>query len=437
MINYNKLFDELFPINRSITGDGYRKSVKILSKFIKFKIYKVKSGTKVFDWTVPKEWKINDAYLKNGSGKKIVDFKKNNLSIVNYSSPINKFIDFEDLKNHLFSIPKLPDALPYITSYYENNWGFCIPHNIKKKLKKGKYKAVIDSSFKNGNLEFGVKKIPGSTKKEFLISSYLCHPSMANNELSGPLVMLGIYNYLKNFKNRKYNYIFLINPETIGSICYLKKFGNSLKKNLIGGLVLTCLGGPEKKISYKKSRSNKSSLDKLFTHLSEHNECSIRDFDPTEGSDERQFCSSEFNLPIGQTARTIYGQYKEYHTSADNKKFMNISKIQESVEFLTKVILLNEKCSPLKRREPFCELQLGKRGLYPNMNTPDTVKDRYVNMKKNKKNQLSLKIMTYILSYADGNHDIIDIANMLNINIEEVAKIYDMLISKDILKPCE
>ena len=171
---------------------------------------------------------------------------------------------------------------------------------------------------------------------------------MANNELSGPLVMLGIYDYLKKSKNRKYNYIFLINPETIGSICYLKKFGNSLKKNLIGGLVLTCLGGPEKKISYKKSRSNNSSLDKLFTHLSEHNECSIREFDPTEGSDERQFCSSEFNLPIGQTARTIYGQYKEYHTSADNKKFMNISKIQESVEFLTKVILLNEKCT-LKR----------------------------------------------------------------------------------------
>ena len=434
MINYNKLFDELFPINRSITGEGYRKSLKILSKFINFKIYKVKSGTKVFDWTVPKEWKINDAYLKDSDGKKIIDFKKNNLSIINYSIPINKSLDFKELKNHLFSIPKLPNAVPYITSYYKKNWGFCLTHNTKKRLKKDKYRAVIDASFHNGSLEYGVKKIYGSTKKDFLISSYLCHPSMANNELSGPLVMLGVYDNLKKYKKRKFNYIFLINPETIGSICYLKKFGKDLKKNLVGGLVLTCLGGPKDKISYKKSRSNYSSLDKLFTHLSKHDDCSIRNFDPTEGSDERQFCSSEFNLPVGQVARTIYGQYKEYHTSADNKKFMNLNKVKESVEFLSKIILLNEKCVPLIRREPFCELQLGKRGLYPNMNTPDTVKDRYVNMKKNKKSQLSLKIMTYILSYADGKHDIIDIANMLNINIEEVVKIYDMLVKKNILE---
>tara|TARA_B110000858_G_C17806855_1_gene478539 strand:+ start:2559 stop:3863 length:1305 start_codon:yes stop_codon:yes gene_type:complete len=433
MIDYNKLFDDLYPINRSILGEGYRKSLIILSKFIKFKVYKVKSGEMAFDWTVPKEWKINSAYLEDESGKKIIEFKNNNLSVVNYSSPVNKFINLNKLQENLFSIPKQPNHIPYITSYYKKNWGFCIKEKERKKLKPGKYHAVINSSFVDGHLEFGVKKIPGKTNKDFLISSYLCHPSMANNELSGPLVMVGLYNNIVKYKKRKFNYIFLINPETIGSICFLKKFGKKLKKNLVGGLVLTCLGGPKNKLSYKKSRSGNSSLDKLFLHLSKKNKCYVREFDPTEGSDERQFCSSGFNLPVGQAARTIYGQYKEYHTSGDDKKFMNINKISASVEFLTKVILLNEKCSPLIRKEPYCELQLGKRGLYPNMNTPKSIKDRYVHMKENNKKQLSQKIMMYILSYADGNHDIIDVANMLNLDIEDVAKIYDSLISRNIL----
>ncbi len=429
MTPYNEIFDQLFPICRSISGDGYRKSVKIISKFINFKIHRIKSGTRIFDWIVPDEWNIEDAFIRNEKGIKICNFKKNNLSVVNYSKPINKKVKLNELQKNLYSIPKSPNLVPYVTSYYKKNWGFCISENERKKLKHGTYHAVIKSSFKKGHIEFGTKILEGDTNKDFLISSYLCHPSMANNELSGPLVLIGLYKKLYQLKTRKLNYIFLINPETIGSICFLHKYGQKLKKTLQAGLVLTCLGGPKKKISYKKSRQENSSLDKLFIHLSKKNSCLVRDFDPSEGSDERQYCSSEFNLPVGQASRTIYGQYKEYHTDGDTKQFMSMKKIEQSVNFLFSVILLHEKCLPLFRNQPYCELQLGKKNLYPEINSPETIK---INKSKNYE-QLKHKIMLYILSYADGNHDIIDIAETLDVDIKVVENVYDMLKEKKLI----
>lgn len=426
----NKLFDELFPICRSINGKGYEQSLKILSKIVKFKIIKYASGKKVFDWVVPKEWNITDAYVEKNK-KKIIDFKKNNLHILNFSIPVNKFMDLNELNKHLYSIKKFPNYIPYVTSYYKKNWGFCLKHNERKKLKNGKYKVVIKSKFKNGYIKNGLSKLKGRGDKIFLISSYLCHPSMANNELSGPLVLSGLYERLKKWKSRNLNYYFIINPETIGSICLINSHKRILKKNLVGGFVLTCLGGPKEKISYKKSRMSISNIDRLFEYFSKKNFCNIRDFDPLDGSDERQYCSSENNFPIGQVARTIYGQYNQYHTSADNKKFMNIDKIIDSINKLEFILKINEMVFPLKRYQPNCELQLGKRGLYPNINSIYT-RSSSSDYKNDNKNQLS--ILNYILSYADGNHDIIDLANISGFNIERIIDVVKLCLDKKLIK---
>ncbi len=426
----NKIFDELFPILRSIMGSGYLKSLNILSKYIKFKKLKYPSGKKVFDWTVPKEWVIKDAYIKV-KNKKIVDIKKNNLHVINYSYPVNKIMKLNELNKYLYSIENHPKIIPYITSYYKKNIGFCLEHEKRKKLKDVKYKVVIDSYFKNGNVINGVSKISGKTKKTILISTYLCHPSMANNELSGPLTMLGLYKKIKSWKNRQYNYLFLINPETIGSICFLSDHKEFLKKNLESGLVLTCLGGPKKKLSYQKSRMGNSSLDKIFSHLSLKDKFLLREFDPTDGSDERQYCSAELNLPVGQIARTIYKTNFEYHTSADNKKFMKISQVINSINEIEKVLKLNDELYPIKRYMPYCELQLGKRGLYPNVNatfTRNSSSDNLVNSRKR------LNILRYILSYADGKNNLLDISNKSGFKLNELQTVLNICLKKKLIK---
>lgn len=426
----NKIFDELFPICRSITGAGYRKSLNILSRYIKFKKLKYPSGKKIFDWVVPKEWVINDAYIETNE-KKIVDFKKNNLHLVNYSIPVNKTMKLKELNLHLHSLKKYPKIIPYVTSYYKRNFGFCIQHELRKKLKKQNYKVVINSKFINGNVINGLSELKGSSKKIILISSYLCHPSLANNELSGPLVMLGLYDKIKRWKNRQYTYQFLINPETIGSLCFLSDYQNPLKKNLDSGLVLTCLGGPKKKLSYKKSRVGNSSLDRLFENLYRDNKVLIREFNPTEGSDERQYCSSELNLPVGQVARTIYATQYQYHNSADNKNFMKVSQVMKSINEIEKILKLNDSLITLKRYIPFGELQLGKRDLYPNINSYHTKNDSSDKILKNRK---QLKILQYILSYADGKNNIVDISNISGFKIGEIKNVLNICINKRLIK---
>ena len=237
-LDIEHLFDELFPIPRSITGDGYRKSLQIISRFIPFEIERTLSGSKVFDWIVPPEWGIDDAYLMDPTGEKILDFKKNNLVVVNYSEPIDKIIEFEELDKNLHSIPDHPDWIPYVTSYYKRNWGFCITHRQRQELRPGKYHAVIKSSFVDGAVEYGYKYLRGSTASEvgerklILISSYLCHPSLANNELSGPIILAALYERIAKWKNRRFDYLFVINPETIGSICFLHKHGEKIAKSM-------------------------------------------------------------------------------------------------------------------------------------------------------------------------------------------------------------
>jgi len=426
MFNLEKTFNELFPICRSITGDGYRQSFNIIKKFIPFKKYKYQTGKKVFDWKVPSEWNIKDAYVQNLNGKKIIDFNHNNLHLMSYSTPINKVMPLSELDKNLHSIPNQPKYIPYVTSYYKKNWGFCLTNNQRLKLKNENYRVLIDSSLKKGFVEWGeylLKKTvqDNSVKKDtILISSYLCHPSMANNELSGPLIQILIYLKLKKLKKRKFNYLFVINPETIGAICFIHKNLKFLKKKILSGLILTCLGGPEKKLSYKLSREGNSVFDKYFKKLAKNKKIKIRKFD-TSGSDERQYCSSECNFPVGQLARTVYGDNKEYHTSADDKKFVRLQKFEKTANEIFDFIRNNEKQIFLRRKQPYCEIQLGKRDLYPNINSPNTWKDSS-DQSLNSKQQL--EIITEILSSADGQTSLSDLDIVSKYKFENIKNYY-------------
>ena len=415
---FSKLFDVLFPINRSILGEGYKKSLKILSDYIDFKIYKFPSGKKVFDWVVPKNWIIKDGYILTHANKKICEFKKNNLHVMGYSQNINKTLKLKALNKILNSSRKLPTAIPYTTSYYKKNFGFNISYNQKKKLKPGLYRAFINSYFENGNLLIGEKILKGNTNKEFLISSYLCHPSMANNELSGPLVLLGLYEKIKSWKKRRLNYKFVLNPETIGSICYLHKYKKQIKKKLIGGLVLTCLGGPKKKLSFKKTRDDNSEINKFFEYFEEKKLCEVREYTPLTGSDERQFCSPGFNLPVGQISRTVYLNYKEYHSSLDNKKFMNINNIKKSVE---KIEILLKRFDDLNgeilRRKKYSEIFLQKYNLY-----------------KDKGNNNLTKAIIYLLGHSDKGTRIIDIIKKYKLDFQITLKAIEILTKHRLIK---
>jgi aminopeptidase-like protein len=436
-LDIEKLFDELFPLPRSITGAGYRESLKILSRYIPFELDGISTGTKVFDWTVPQEWIIEDAYLLGPNGEKILDFKKNNLEVVNYSESIDKILELEELDKNLHSIPERSDWIPYVTSYYKKTWGFCLTHRQRQQLKPGKYHAVIKSSFVDGSVEYGYRYLRGNAvngeveKKLILISSYLCHPSLANNELSGPIMLAALYERMEKWKNRRFDYLFVVNPETIGSICFLKQHGSKIAKSMQAGLVLTCLGGPKEKLSYKKSRRGDSTLDKLFLQLEQEGEIETRDFDPSEGSDERQYCSAGFNLPVGQISRTIYGSYPEYHTSADDKEFVRLDDFLATITKIEDILKMHDLLRPLKRIEPYCEIQLGKRGLYPNINSPQTWGASSDSLQDQ---QEQLKAVMYILSYADGKSDLVDIARLTKIKMKNLYKYAEKLMNANLLK---
>jgi aminopeptidase-like protein len=435
MFDLEKTFDELFPICRSITGNGFRKSFNIIKKFIPFKKYKYPTGKKVFDWEIPDEWNIKNAYVRNLRGEKIIDFRDNNLHLVNYSIPVNKIMSLSQLDKKLHSLQHQPKDIPYVTSYYKKNWGFCLSHSQRLKLRNERYKVVINSSLKKGFVQWGeciLKKTvkDNSIKKNtILISSYLCHPSLANNELSGPLIQILIYLQLKKIKKRRFNYLFALNPETIGSICLIHKNLNFLKNNLLSGIVLTCLGGSEKKLSYKLSRQGNSLFDKQFIQMARNKKIKIRKFD-TEGSDERQYCSSECNLPVGQLAKTVYGNYKEYHTSADNKKFVKLNMLKKTASEIFNFIKNNEEKIFLRRKQPYCEIQLGKRNLYPNINSPNTWNDS-TDLILDSRDQLD--IIKTILSNADGISTLSEIEFSKKYSYENKKKFYMKLKNKGVL----
>lgn len=420
-----QIFDILWPINRSITGNGVRETLKVLSEYIRLNIYEEKSGTKVFDWIVPSEWNVKKAYIITPNKNKIADFSINNLHLLGYSTPIKKILTLEELRPHLYTLENQPSAIPYVTSYYKKTWGFCITHNEYVNLTPGDYEVVIDTEFKqNGSLTYADSIIKGSSNKEVLLSTYICHPSMANNELSGPLLSIFLYNILSQRNDLKYNYRFVFVPETIGAICYLNKFGKILKKNVYAGFVITCVGD-KGEYTYKKTRDLNSITDRITIHILKFSgeKYKLVDFFPM-GSDERQYSSPGFNLPIGSLMRSMYGTFEEYHTSLDNKNFISFSSIQETGLIYLKIIEAMELDGFYINTVLFCEPQLGVRDLYPQIGT------------KNEKNDLLKKIL-YILNYSDGKHSLLEIAEKINCSILDLKEPLNILLEKKLLKKYE
>lgn len=408
-----RYFDRLWPICRSLTGDGVRESLSILGELVDLKLYEVDSGTQVHDWEIPNEWNIRDAYIITPEGEKIADFKVNNLHLWSYSEPINGEFSYDELLPHLSSLPSQPSAIPYITTYYKRNWGFSLDHETFSRLsKKGTYKVYIDSDLEPGKLVYGEAILPGNTDREVLFSTYVCHPSMANNELSGPLVQAFLYREVAKIESRKYTYRFVFAPETIGIIAYLFRVGPHLKEKLDAGYVLTCCGD-RGALTYKRSKRVNSLADRAAEHVLKHSGKAHKVIPfAVGGSDERQYCSPGYNLPVGSLMRTPYQQYKEYHTSLDNKSFISFDRLQDTVETYLEIVRLleiNDKyvCS-VQHGEP----QLGKRGLYPNSASPDINREQVHNL-------------MHLLSYSDGEHDLIEVAELRNrsaFNFEDLIR---------------
>ena len=411
---------ELFPICRSLTGNGVRETLAYINKLVsgKLNIHEIRTGTKVFDWTIPKEWNIRDAYIKDESGKKVVDFQSSNLHVVGYSIPVDKVMPLEELEKHLYSLPEAPDAIPYVTSYYEERWGFCLSEKERRKLKPGNYHVFIDSSLKKGSLTYGELILPGSSKKEILLSTYICHPQMANNELSGPVVQTALAQWLMALPKRRYTYRIIFIPETIGSIAYLSRNLKTMKRNTIAGFVITCVGD-NRAYSLLRSRYGKTLADKVAVNILKHHSPNYKEYPFLKrGSDERQYCSPGVDLPVVSIMRTKYGEYPEYHTSLDNVDLVSPEGLGGSFEVLRKC------CETLEKNKYYtinclCEPQLGKRGLYPTIST--------------KNSSASVRKMMNFIAYADGTNDLLDISNLIDVPVWELYPVADKLLEAGLI----
>jgi aminopeptidase-like protein len=396
-----------------------RQSLEIIKTHLpEMKIEAIPSGEKVLDWEVPNEWNIREAWIKDPEGNKIVDFRQNNLHVMGYSVPVSETLTLDELKTKLYTIPEHPDFIPYRTSYYKPDWGFCITQNLLDTLKPGNYEVLIDSDIKPGVLNYGELYLPGETDQEFLLSCYICHPSMANDSLSGVGLLTEIAKSLKQ-KDNHYSYRFLFIPETIGSITWLAKNRNNVEK-IKFGLVATCLGDPGS-FTYKKSRQSTAEIDRISGYVLENSGYSyiIEDFFPF-GSDERQYCSPGFNLPMGSLMRSRYSKFKEYHTSADNLDFITPKALGETFSIYMKVIEIAETNFKYKNLKPYGEPALGKRGLYKN----ERVQADFPRLQQ---------AYIWVLNYSDESHDLLDIAEKSGLSYEIIADAAKVLESHELL----
>lgn len=401
-----QIADKLFPICRSITGDGVRTTLHILKEYYsELQIHEVPSGTQVFDWTVPKEWNIRDAYIENEHGERVIDFQKNNLHVMGYSTPVNCYMGKEELLKYVYVEENQTDAIPYITSYYKERFGFCMSKNQKEQLKDGIYHVVIDSSLEQGSLTYGEISIPGETDKEIFISTYICHPSMANNECSGPALAVYLANWIKGLRRRKYTYRIIFIPETIGSITYLSIHKDYLKEHVIAGFNLSCVGD-NRTYSMIETRYANTLTDKVLKNVLHYQYSQYHCYTFLErGSDERQYNAPGIDLPVCSVCRSKYGEYPEYHTSLDDMDFISPEGFQGSFEVMTQCIMALEY-NERYRVTCFCEPQLGKRGLYPTVSH----KGQYDEVYK----------LTNFIAYADGTNDLIDISNRIDVPVQEM-----------------
>lgn len=416
-----ELLEKLFPVCRSITGDGVRQTLNIIKKHLpELNIYEIPTGEKCFDWVIPQEWNIKDAYVKDENGKKIIDFNKNNLHLVNYSIPVQKKLTLEQLDKHLYSLPDQPDAIPYVTSYYKPLWGFCISDNQRKQLKKGNYYVKIDSRLENGSMSYAELIIKGETEEEVLISTYTCHPSMANNETSGPVLATFLAKWIKEQKKRKYTYRIIYVPETIGAVAYLSHNLDKMKEKTIAGFVITCVGD-DRAYSYMPSKKGDMLSDKVALHVLEKKIKHFKKYSFLErGSDERQYCAPGVDLPVCSLMRSKYGEYPEYHTSEDNLSLVSADGLQGSFNAhidIFKILEANNKYIATVLGEP----QLGKRNLRSAIGAGKELATEYKNISN-------------FLAYADGSLDLVDIANILDIYALDLLPIVDKLLEQGLIK---
>jgi aminopeptidase-like protein len=416
---------DLFPTCRSITGNGVRQTLGYLQKLLpEMEICEVPSGTKVLDWVIPEEWNIRDAFIADESGARIVDFCQNNLHVVGYSEPVSAEMTLNELQPHLYSLPAMPDAIPYVTSYYERRWGFCLSQRVRDTLRPGKYRVVVDSTLTPGSLSYGETVLRGTEplnndSREVLLSTYICHPSMANNELSGPVVTTALVRWLRSLPQRRYTYRVVFVPETIGSLAYLSAHMDEMKRNTIAGYVVTCVGD-DRAYSFLQSRSGNTLADSITKHVIKHHypDCAVYDF-LERGSDERQYCSPGVDLPVVSLMRSKYGTYPEYHTSLDDLNLISPQGLAGAFGALQRCITLIE-ANGTYRTTCFGEPQLGRRGLYPTLSQRDS--------------GLQVKTMMDILAFADGTRDLVSLAERIGVSAETCVPIIARLIKERLLE---
>jgi aminopeptidase-like protein len=413
------LIAELYPICRSITGNGVRRSLAILKQHIPLEIHEVPSGTQVFDWTVPREWNINDAYVKDSKGEKIIDFGKSNLHILNYSIPVKKEVSLTELKEHLFTLPEHPDWIPYRTSYYRENWGFCLSHNQFKELEEDRYEVFIDSSLTDGSLTYGEYFVKGESSDEVLLSCHICHPSLCNDNLSGVALATLLAKHLSS-QPLRYSYRFLFIPGTIGSITWLSRNEAAVLK-IKHGLVMSCLGDSGE-FTYKKSRRGDAEIDKVVTAALKQSgkDFAVLDFIPF-GYDERQYCSPGFDLPVGCIMRSPHGCYPEYHTSADSLDLVQAQHLAESWNMFLLIFHLLEDNRTYLNQNPKCEPQLGRRGLYQAVG----------GLRDGKERELA---MLWVLNMSDGTNTLLDMSNRSGLSFDIIKGAADALRGKELLR---
>ena len=410
---------DLFPICRSLTGDGVRSTLNYLQRLLPaLNVYEVSSGTRAFDWEVPREWVIRDAYIADVEGNRLVDFKTNNLHLVGYSTSVDAVFSRAELDEHLYSLPELPHAIPYVTSYYRETWGFCLTHDQRVNLGDGPFRVLIDSEHKIGSLTYGELVIPGDSSDEILLSTYVCHPSMANNELSGPVVTTALARWILGLENRHYTYRIVMVPETIGSVVYLSLHLRHLQEHLKAGWVLTCIGD-DRAYSYLPSPSGATFADRVSKKVMSKSNHRFDEYSFLDrGSDERQYCSPGVDLPVVSLMRSKYGTYPEYHTSLDDLSLVTPSGLQGGLDMM-KAVIDELESSPRWRSTVLGEPQMGKRGLYPTTSTSTSAHEVYD--------------MMNVLAFCDGTHDTEELASICSITVSKAEEIVNKLFAAGVL----
>lgn len=419
-VSMHRFAGELFPINRSLTGEGVRETLRLIGgKVPELRIFEVPTGTAAYDWTVPDEWNVRDAYVMDEAGQRVIDWRRHNLHLVGYSVPVDLELSLEDIQPHLYSLPDQPNAIPYVTSYFARRWGFCLAHSDRERLRPGHYRVKIDARLEPGSLTYGEAYLPGEERQEVLISTYVCHPSMANNELSGPVVATQLAAWLSSLPERRYSYRFVFVPETLGAIVYLSRNLREMRERTVAGFVLTCIGD-DRSYSFLPSRGGNCLADRIARHILRFHAPDFREFSFLDrGSDERQYCAPGVDLPVCSIMRSKYHEYPEYHTSLDDLTLVTPEGLQGGYEAVRKCIEALE-ANRVYKSTVLCEPQLGRHGLYPTLSTRET--------------RFLVRDLKNVWAYCDGSRDTVAIAELLDLEFATVNKVQRQLLTAGLIE---